>query len=267
MTKSTEDLLRELEGERLIGAATPARSRPAAATSTRPTRTTSTVVLLIVAAVLFAIASSLPFGAYALYPFGLFVTLVHETSHAIAATLTGGSVVDLRVRGDLSGLTEFRGGIQGIIAPAGYLGATVVGATLIATPTRFARWAIGVAALFPALALLLFQPATLFTAVWCVVFLAGLGAAAWKLGQRQLEFLQIFLGMACGLNAFRDLLTLYVINASGAHIQNDAASMSQVIPLPATAWAVVWVVISLAALGVALYSVIKREVGAARSRM
>jgi hypothetical protein len=263
MSKSTEDLLRELEAGGVTGNA-PAVTRGTRAPNRQSPseRGTSNVVLLVVAAVLFAVIGSIPFGADILYPFSLFVTLVHESCHAIVGSLTGGDVLSLRVRQDLSGVTSIRGGTQLLFSPAGYLGASAVGAALLATPPRYARWALGTLAIIPALALILFHPASIFTAFWCVFYITGLGAAVWKLRGRALEFLQVLLGVACSLNAFRDLMTLFFISSSNAHIQTDAANMSRLIPLPATVWAVLWTIVSLVILIGAVYTVIRRDLHA-----
>jgi hypothetical protein len=258
----TEDLLRELEAGGILTGSAPAP--PATKRKSAPARAarrlgTSGLVFAIVAAIIVAVVGSLPFGSLALYPFALFVTLIHETSHAVAAVATGGSVVSLQISPDLSGVVHPSGGIQAVIAPAGYLGATLAGVGLLLTPLRYARWALGALAAVPLLALLLFHPATFFTALWCVAFLAALGLSAWKLPPNLAAFLQIFLGVEAGLNAFRDLMTLLFIEGSSAHIQTDAENMSKALFLPPMFWAVLWTVMSLVLLVAAVYGLIRRD--------
>jgi hypothetical protein len=220
--------------------------------------------LLVVAVVLIAAIGSLPFGSLALYPFSLFVTLLHETGHALAAVASGGTVDSVSIAGNLSGLTVTSGGIGGVIAPAGYLGATLAGVGLLLTPLRYARWALGVLAAVPVIDLLLFHPATLFTVVWCVVFALALWLAAWKLPARFAALLQIFLGVAAGLNAFRDLTTLFFISSTSSHIQTDATNMSHALFLPPIFWAVLWTVISVLLLAAALVKIVRRDLPALR---
>jgi hypothetical protein len=220
----------------------------------------SGLVLLIVAVVLIAAVGSLPFGSTALYPFALFVTLIHESGHALAAVATGGSVGSLRIRSDLSGVTLVGGGMDALIAPAGYLGAALAGVGLLVTPLRYARWAIGALAAVPLAALLLFHPADAFTTFWCAGFALVLAAAAWKLPSRWLPFLQIFLGVEAGLNAFRDLMTLLLISGTDSHIYTDAQLMSRTLFLPATVWAVTWAIASILLLLTALATLVAREV-------
>lgn len=270
MSKSTEELLRELEAGGILEGS-PARppvaverKPPKPGTALRERATGSGLVMLVVAEVLVAAIGSLPFGSLALYPFSLFVTLLHETGHALAAIVSGGSVQSISVSGDLSGLTVTAGGIAGVIAPAGYLGATLAGVALLLTPLRYARWALGLLAAVPLATLLLFHPASWFTAVWCLVFLAALGAAAWKLPLRWAAFLQIFMGVQAGLNAFRDLMTLFFISSTDSHIQTDATNMSNALFLPPIFWAVLWTVLSVLLLAGALVKIVRRDLPSLR---
>ena len=72
-----------------------------------------------------------PFASIVTYPCNLFVTLVHESSHALAALATGGSVESITVSPDTSGLTMTRGGSRLITLCAGYTGATLFGAVIL----------------------------------------------------------------------------------------------------------------------------------------
>jgi hypothetical protein len=72
-----------------------------------------------------------PFAQIITYPFLIFSTFVHETAHAVAALLTGGTVESLIVRIDGSGITYTRGGSRLIVSSAGYIGTTLFGAFLL----------------------------------------------------------------------------------------------------------------------------------------
>jgi Peptidase M50B-like len=268
VSKSTEDLLRELQASGIVQGQPQSGSRamtPAAHGSLLEPGGASTrrrgfgAILLIGAAILAAVIGSLPVGKYALYPFALLVTLLHESGHALAATLTGGSVAEIQLSPDLSGVTFFSGGIRGLIAPAGYLGATIAGVGMILSPLRYARWLLGGLALVPLATLFFFHAADVFTAVWCVAFAACLGVAAWKLKDRAACFLQLLLGVETGLNSFRDLSALLTISQSNAHIYTDADAMSKALFLPPTFWAVGWAVLSVVLLATALVKFTRRE--------
>lgn len=260
MSKSPEDLIRELEtGGVLDGSTAIAPSRGGGVAAPEARSGSTGALLIIIAVILVAVIGSLPFGSLALYPFGLFVTLLHETGHALATIITGGSVASIQISPDLSGLEKANGGVEAIIAPAGYLGATLAGVALLLTPLRHARIALGVLAAVPLAALLLFHPSSFFTAAWALIFAAGLIAAAWKLSPRLAGFLQIFLGVEAGLNAFRDLMTLLLISSTGSHIQTDADNMSRALFLPSMVWAVLWAVISVALLAGTMLYVMRRD--------
>jgi hypothetical protein len=258
MSKSVEELLRDIEateGPRGSAAVTQAPRKAPLRGRIRE----STMALLLGAVLLIAVVGSIPYLSLALYPFALFVTLLHETSHAVVATLTGGSVHSLQINSDLSGVTGISGGIQGLIAPAGYLGATVAGAIMLLTPLRYSRWVLGGFALVPLAVLAAFHPANAFTAVWSVIFALGLGIAAWKLPFRLRGFLQVFLGLEAGLNAFRDLLTLIFISGTDSHIHTDAEAMSNAVFGPPLFWAVTWTALSLVILVSAGVLVFRRD--------
>ncbi|MGH2441753.1 MAG: M50 family metallopeptidase [Chloroflexota bacterium] len=271
MTKSVEDLLKEINAGPAGSGALPQGQGAVAKSGTGRMATRSgrlarmPIIMVAIAAIIAAVIGSLPFGSYVLYPFALFVTQIHETGHALAAVLTGGTVDSIQIQSNLAGLTTTRGGIQAVVASAGYLGATVAGVALLLTPIRFSRWILGAAASIPIIDLVFFHPADSFTAIWSVVFALGLGLAAWKLPARMAAFLQIFLGVEAGLNAFRDAMTLVFISGSNAHIHTDATNMSQALFLPATFWAVTWTVISLVLLIGAMLRLVRRDLASLKS--
>lgn len=263
MSKSIEELLRDIQiddGPRPGPVATANGSRRPAGLRQRASATSS--LMVIIAIILVAVVGSLPFISLALYPFALLVTLIHETGHAMAGIGTGGTVIQLRISPNLSGVTLTSGGLLPVIASAGYLGATAAGMALLLTPLCYARLVLGVLALVPLAALLAFHPGTLFTALWCLLFAGALGAAAWRLSLRLAAFLQIFLGVEAGLNAFRDLMTLLLISNGPVHIRTDAQTMSNALFLPPIFWAVTWTLISGALISTTLLLVLRRDVRA-----
>jgi hypothetical protein len=212
----------------------------------------------MVAAVLVATLGVIPIGQVALYPVSLFVTLVHEVCHAVAAELTGGTVVNVRVARDLSGITITAGGIVPVIASAGYVGASLIGAALIALPGRLARPLFIALALAPASALVFFHPATLFTWVACAAFLAALLLTAIFLPASWAAPVQLFLGLEIGLNALRDVATAVLLTGSGAHVQTDADLVASTLFLRPVVWAGLWAALSLLVLAAAALRVVGR---------
>jgi len=87
--------------------------------------------LLFLAILFTTLLFFLPFAQVITFPFLIFSTFIHESSHAIAAILTGGRVDSLTVSVNGSGVTYTRGGLQFIITSAGYLGTTFFGGVLL----------------------------------------------------------------------------------------------------------------------------------------
>lgn len=194
-----------------------------------------------------------PFASAALYPLRLFVTLIHEGSHALAATLTGGLAEQIVVLPDASGYTRTAGGWEVVIAMAGYLGAASYGALMLALARRpgAARFILGGSGVLVALLdLLLVRNG--FGLGWGIVIAAGLLLAARRLSGRAAELTAMFLGVQCVVNALFDLKTLVGLSAAADGPVSDAVLMSRLIPLPPLVWAVLWSGLSLAVLAAAL---------------
>src|SRR5688572_2165632 len=90
--------------------------------------------LLIIATIVTIALWFIPFADYIVYPIRLFVTFIHESSHAIVAVLTGGSVQSLTISADTSGVvysapSSTIGAL--LVSSAGYLGTTAFGVLML----------------------------------------------------------------------------------------------------------------------------------------
>ncbi|BDI29141.1 hypothetical protein CCAX7_11920 [Capsulimonas corticalis] len=193
-----------------------------------------------------------PLASLALYPLRLFVTFIHESSHAVTALLTGGRVAEIQIEPDASGVTLTYGGLGLLIVMAGYLGAAAYGAWLISLGRRprVARTALYVSAAIVGLATVLaVRPwHNLFGFGWGLVISALLIWAGRRLSSVAAERTVMFLGVQCVANALFDLKTLVGLSSiPGGGPTTDAVLMSQIIPLPPVVWATLW---SAAALGI-----------------
>jgi hypothetical protein len=65
------------------------------------------------------------------FPFRLFVTMIHELGHGMAAVLTGGKFLRFQVTSRGAGLAWTSGGWRFVIIQAGYLGTALFGAALL----------------------------------------------------------------------------------------------------------------------------------------
>ena len=75
----------------------------------------------------------------ALYPIKLFVVLLHELSHGIAAFLTGGEILSIEINELIGGSCQYRGGNRLVVASAGYLGSLLWGGVILVIASRTRR--------------------------------------------------------------------------------------------------------------------------------
>jgi Peptidase M50B-like len=190
-----------------------------------------------------------PWGPLLLYPFTLFTTWVHECGHAVMAVLMGGSVASITIQPDTSGLTRSLMPAariaQGLVASAGYLGASVVGCLLMAAARvdRRARpilWGIG-AFMLLTLVLWIRNPfGAMVVLAWGVTLLwlgrQGSGNAP--------KFVLSVLAIQVALNAVFDIRMLFLVHGG----RSDADTMARLFLAPAWFWAAVWMGASIAML-------------------
>lgn len=211
--------------------------------------------LLMLATALTMVLWFIPLASFITYPFSIFGTFIHETGHALAALLTFGSVKDIAINSNGSGITRTNGGWGLLVSSAGYLSTTIFGAglLLLLRTARLARpAAIGTAALL-----------ILVTLLWgsnLGAWIAGLGiglaclAIGLKANLRFVHFFMSFLAIQSLLNAFYDLRTLMYLSALEPGVPSDAQNMAIATGglVPAMVWAVGWTFISLAILAATL---------------
>ncbi|HEX3044230.1 MAG TPA: M50 family metallopeptidase, partial [Bacillota bacterium] len=76
------------------------------------------------------------------YPIKIFVVLLHEISHGIAAMLTGGAIAKILISPDQGGLCYTAGGWRFLVLSAGYLGSMLWGGLILlaAGRTNWDKW-------------------------------------------------------------------------------------------------------------------------------
>jgi hypothetical protein len=189
-----------------------------------------------------------PWGPLVLYPFTLFTTWVHECGHAVMTMLVGGSVASITIQPDTSGLTRslVPAGriVQGLVASAGYLAASLVGCLLMAAtrvPKRARPILTGIGAFM--LFTLVFWIRNLFGALVVVAWAAALLALARKETGRAPRFVLSVLAVQVALNAVYNIRVLFLV-----HGPSDAQTMARLFLLPAWLWAAAWMALSIAML-------------------
>ena len=222
-----------------------------ASTADAPSR--SALGRLLVVSALSVVISLVPILSFVLYPLRLFVTFIHEGSHALTAVLTGGHVSNIAVMPDASGVTYTSGGSELLIVMAGYIGAASYGAVMLSLARRpgAARSILGLSGVIVAL-LDVFLVRNGFGFGWGLAIAAGLLLASVRLSPKVAELAAMFLGVQCVVNSLSDLRTLVGLSTLVNGPVSDAVLMSQIIPLPPIVWAVLWSLLSLSALGLAL---------------
>ena len=195
----------------------------------------------------FVVALNLvPHGEIALYPLAVFTTWVHELSHAIAAIALGADMNGLLVRPDTSGLATYAfdpssfGTIsRAIVASAGYLGAALAGAGLLAagrTPRLHRPVLASLGFLLVASTILWVR--TAFGIVVLPAIAVALGVVALRRSPAAARWALWALGLQTSLNAVLDIRALYYVRA-----ESDAVTMSRVVGLPAAFWATLWLAV------------------------
>jgi hypothetical protein len=241
------------------------------------------VLLLLVATVLTIALWFVPYAEYLVYPVRLFVTFVHESSHALVAVLTGGSVQSLTISADGSGVVYSMGsGLIGqlLTSSAGYLGATAFGVLLLYlirrnfSPNKLLTglgifvgiMTIVFTVISPVFNIFSLQAAfssILFTIIAGIFLTAGLIVLGLYANLKVANFAVAFLAVQCLLNSLSDLKTVFVLNSPliGSDIHTDAANMYNATGIPGFMWVVIWIGISLfmISIGLRLYAVNKNR--------
>jgi hypothetical protein len=191
-----------------------------------------------------------------LYPVKLFVVVLHEMSHGLAALLCGGRILEIQIDPRIGGLCRFAippGTVRSIfVASAGYLGSIFWGALILilGARTRYDRYvalAIGVIVLL----LTLFFIRLPFGIMFCLLFSALMFCAFRFLPDWANDMLIKFLGMASCLYAIVDIKE-DLIDRSG--IGSDADRIAQLLGMPglSVVIGILWIFFALAVVLISL---------------
>ncbi len=177
-------------------------------------------------------------------------THIHELWHALAAVGTGGKVEYIQVFASGGGVTPVYGSIMAITAAAGYTGASLVGGLLIASSRKAAtaRKALQFLGIALLVSMVLFVRGDVVGWIAGGVWTAAILIGAKHLQDRQVGFATAFLGAQQCLTSLQALMVLFHVSTNtDAH--SDAMIMQRMTGVPASVWAMMWIVISLAAMG------------------
>ena len=232
---------------------------------------------LLIATAISVVLSFIPYAAFLTYPFRIFVTFIHEGGHALAAFLTGNSVMSLMVETNGEGLTYTTKGAlfsQIFVSSAGYLGAMAFGALLLILirKTVAARIVLLGSGLYIfALTMIygLIKPifwltglsGIPFTLLAGIVISVGLVLIARFASAKVATFFVSFLAVQCILNALSDLKDLFLFSSPLAveTAHTDAFNMANATGIPAIFWTVAWIGLALGILWFAMRLYVARR--------
>lgn len=189
----------------------------------------------------------------ALLPFKLLAVMGHETGHALASLVTGGSVDSVSLKADESGncLSRIPDSFfaRVLVSSAGYVGSALISVVLLLLTYRFdARRKMLGAACAWLVVMGLFYARDGFTLLFCVVMAAAFGVAAKWLPDALVGATNLFIASFTALYAVLDLKDDLWNRAVRAH--SDAQILADATFVPAIAWAALWTALSVGILGV-----------------
>ncbi len=179
------------------------------------------------------------------WPLRLFVVLLHEVSHGLAAVLTGGRIVSIELAPQEGGLCTTAGGWPFVISSAGYLGSALFGALFLVLGVRGKPRTHRTVTAFLGAALLVLTfvyVRSAFGFAFGLVAGALLLAVARWLPEGASSFLLRLLGVTSLLYAPWDIASDLILRSVPA---SDASALARMTGIPSIAWGVLWLAASL----------------------
>jgi len=179
-----------------------------------------------------------------IYPVKVFVVLLHEVSHALAAMATGGSVERIVLNANQGGAAYTIGGIPFVTLSAGYLGSLLWGVlfVMLGFSRRLRpRWiiaALGLSVLLVTVSVV----RSPFGLIFGLVFGGALLAAAKYLPQRVNRIVLLGLGLTSALYAILDIKSDILARPE---LRSDAAMLAEMTGIPTIFWGFLWIAIAL----------------------
>lgn len=208
-------------------------------------------VTLLIASAATIIGWALPIVQTILMPLQYLNTHLHEFSHALVSTATGGYVKDIIVNQDTSGVTLSSGGSIYLVAMAGYVGAAISGALIVMSSGTQggARTTLRVLSILLACSMALWVRGDAIGILTGLLWIGLLWAISLLKGS-SLLFASQFIGVQQCLSSVQSIYVLMKISTIG-ETHSDAGIMQAATGIPAIFWATAWCVLSVALLTVA----------------
>ena len=178
-----------------------------------------------------------------LYPLKLLVVFFHESSHALATVLTGGSVEEFVINHEQGGYVLSRGGNRFIILSSGYLGSLVWGMIIYisSVQTLYDKIVMGCLGFSIILITILLSSSTFS---WLFGLTSGIGmlVAARFLADIYNDFLLRLLGLTSMMYAPLDIYSDTIFRS---HLQSDAYMLAEHTGGTTVLWGSLWIIVSL----------------------
>lgn len=207
------------------------------------TRTKSKLRFVLGFALFFALLWLL-WNTVLVYPLKIFVVLLHEMSHAVAAVATGGSIQRIVLDPMQGGACYCPGGNAFLTLSAGYLGSLLWGGLMISAArskrvkTSLVNGLIG--GLVVALTILYVRNG--FGIAFGIAFGLAMIAASRRLSAGLNRSLLLALGLTSALYAILDIKSDVLDRPD---LESDARMLAELTGIPTEAWGLAWIGIAL----------------------
>ena len=197
----------------------------------------------ILALIVICIAIVFLWNTVFVLPIKIFVVLLHELSHGLAAVLTGGSIVRIAINANQGGVCTTQGGLPFIIYSAGYLGSMAWGGAILiaAARTKYDKYiSIGIGIIVLAITALFIRNS------YGLIFGIGFGLAMVLIGaltsMEMNDFILKVIGLTSVLYAIIDIKDDLITRDIPI---SDASRLGELYFGSSTFWGIVWIVIAL----------------------
>jgi len=178
------------------------------------------------------------YGKMILYPIRMLVTFLHEFGHAFGAIITGGSVANLEIRPDGSGVCWTAGGSRAVILMGGYIGSAIFGNLLFYIGSR-ANNTVAKTTIYILAGVMVFVGLVWFTSLFTTGMLLLFALALFLIANKT-NFdsdILLFFGLAS---------ILYIIQDFNVGPTSDLAQYAKIfVVVPAFVWMYLWLGIAL----------------------
>ncbi|MCF8356999.1 MAG: M50 family metallopeptidase [Melioribacteraceae bacterium] len=189
------------------------------------------------------ILSILLWDTILIYPVKLFVVLLHEISHGIAAIISGGNIVAINLNYNLGGQCVTKNGNEILIASFGYLGSLLFGTLIFIS--GYEKKLIKPVPISIAVLIVLFMAnfmrgaeGIVFTLLIAVILIISPNLSNKKVHAYIMKILGLVSCMYVLVDIKEDLLTL-------TYRETDAQLIAGITGIPALWWGLLWFVISI----------------------